>query len=126
MKKASDLTDDELSRVIAESFEPPSHFVNTCRDSEHGWWRRRYLNGWIVEPRSFSEPEIVVRLLKWLLTQPDWQCVIGDEWPRPLIEIEMTPTEDGWKSGKRGFCLQSSNIERVIAEAVAIAKGAAE
>ncbi len=71
------------------------------------------------QPRPYDDPEIAMRLLKWLLFHPDLLALIDH------AEFEVTVREAAWNRGIRGgFILPiRDNFEQAIAQAVALALG---
>jgi hypothetical protein len=105
--KLSQVSKEELSRWIAEKNESPMNFVNTCRDSEYGWWKRRYFDGaWIVESRSYDEPEIAMRMLN-----------------KSSKRFVLTALQIQARIDYYGNREESVSLERAVAEAFALAHG---
>ncbi len=72
---------DEISRKIAEFFEPKPVVRKDCDvvgPSELGWWY--FSDYWNVriKPRLYTDPKIVVRLLKWLIEQHRFYDIPSD------------------------------------------------
>ncbi len=119
---------DEISRKIAEFFEPKPTFENVtvyCGQrpewfdediwvnsdlyaSDGQWWLRTYSSGGVYsewKPVPYTDPEIVVRLLKWLVeAQPEHRLTL--EW---IGKLEDHP---GWEFELRIAQATIGEIER--------------
>jgi hypothetical protein len=113
------MTERELSRKLAERFEPePMSCTERGRfvgrgPSQGGWWVLRETE-W--EPRSYREPDRVVWMLKKLFIRidtPNMLKTMGeDEWIRIQRNI--------WHSLNRKYD-DGSNFENLYADALATA-----
>lgn len=119
------LTDDELNLALAEKLEPKKRWniISDTYSPLRFWycrWAVNYQNAW--EPRNFcGDPEMRWFLLNWLMTNPDFEeVIIGDD-----LEVECTPTREAFDREKRvvGFAFKASSLERLPAEAAALALG---
>lgn len=95
--QVQELSTEELSRLLAEHFEPkPQTRLADRFLSELGWWlRRRYDSGGRWEARKYTDPEICVRLLKWLLDDGFVMSRSSKGTERAIAEAALLLT--GWK-----------------------------
>ena len=112
------MTKEELSRKLAERFEPlislpsdPKYWIAWCQLSQVTW-----------QPRPYDDPEITMRLLKWLIHEHGAIKIGG---PTPHME-----TYDIWLGRKRHYdyvddtdIICDGPLTLAIAEAVAKARG---
>ena len=118
MTPISSLAKDELSRWIADKMEPkPKRDIETVRGqkSKYGWWRIE-VEHWSWEPCPYDDPEIAMRLLKWLIEnglKPYFiHLNVGGKSTRLLCA----------SVNGEGSCMDG-DLDRAIAESFALANG---
>lgn len=98
----------DISRQIAEHFEPKPEFRLTGL-SPLGWW---IAGDWTnLQPRSYTDPEIVVRLLKWMIERGLAVRFVG-----PSLDVELAVAEAVLAEIQAPALRGSSILDGVVAE----------
>lgn len=118
--KISELSDADLSRWIAEKegwrFGTNPNYPN--KDIQPCWW----FKGAPYSPEELpnvNDPGLRWTLLKSVFDDPRFnEVIIAND-----LDVEVCITEAAYKSGLRGFAFRASSLERLPAEAFALANG---